>query len=156
MQTKLYMRSIALLIALASTSAFAQDYASPYGEWRGQTQYQAFIGTTSDPAAHIVTGLTVVIDAQGKVVGISTENGCRLLGIAAPGITPTILNLDVTLTGCKYAGLNRTYKGYLSVYQGKIRNGLSPVHKRRRRQRWYVQHQGNATPVSLIQTSSQR
>lgn len=110
------MRSIALLLLSTSTSIFAQGIASPYGEWRGQTQYQAFNGTASDPAAHIVTNLTVVIDPQGKIFGTSTENGCRLLGIAAPGVVPTILNLDVTLTGCKYSGLDRTYRGYFSVF----------------------------------------
>lgn len=105
-----------LIAVLFTSNAFADNYSTPYGEWRVQAQYQAFINITSDPAAHIVTNLTVNIDPQGKVVGSSTENGCRMLGIAAPGITPAIVNLDVTLTGCHYAGLNRTYKGLLSVF----------------------------------------
>lgn len=105
-----------LAIALATTTAFAQNYTSPYGEWRGQAQYQAFIKSVSDPAAHTVTHLTIAIDPQGKVVGASTENGCRMLGIAAPGVTPMLVKLDVTVRDCRYAGLNRTYKGHLSVY----------------------------------------
>lgn len=70
----------------------------------------------SDPAGHTVTNLTIAIDPQGKVVGASAENGCRMLGIAAPGMTSTIVKLDVTLRDCRYTGLNRTYKGHLSVY----------------------------------------
>jgi hypothetical protein len=70
----------------------------------------------SDPAGHAVTNLTIDISPQGKVVGMSTENGCRLLGLAAPGITPTIVKLNVTLTGCAYPGYNRSYKGHLSAF----------------------------------------
>lgn len=110
------MRQALLLAALLSTNALADGYVSPYGEWRGQTQYQAFINTTSDPAAHVVTNLTINIDPHGKVVGASTGNGCRLLGIAAPGIAPTIVTLDITFTNCNYTAFNRTYRGYLSVF----------------------------------------
>jgi len=109
-------RYLLLGLFMTTTTAFTQGYSSPYGEWRGQAQYQAFIKSVSDPAAHTVTNLTIAIDPQGKVVGASAENGCRMLGIAAPGITSTIVKLDVTLRGCRYAGLNRTYKGHLSVY----------------------------------------
>lgn len=108
-----------LLVAftvLTSTTVLAQGYASPYGEWRGQAQYQAFIKSVSDPAAHAVTDLTIDIDPRGKVVGASAENGCRLLGIAAPGAAAMIVKLNVTLTGCQYAGLNRTYEGHLALY----------------------------------------
>jgi hypothetical protein len=110
------MRHALLLALFTSFSAYADGYSSPYGEWRGQTQYQAFIRTTSDPAGHIVTNLTININQQGKIVGTSTENGCRMLGLAAPGITPTIVTLKVTLTGCSYSGYNRTYTGHLSVF----------------------------------------
>ncbi len=109
-------RCLLLLIAVTATTVFAQGHSSPYGEWRGQAQYQAFIKSVSDPAAHAVTNLTIVIDPQGRIVGASAENGCRMLGIAAPGMTSTIVKLDVTLRDCRYAGLNRTYKGHLSVY----------------------------------------
>jgi len=110
------MRYLPLLLLALSSAAHAGGYENPYGEWRGQTQYQSFIRTTSDPAGHIVTNLTINIDPQGKVIGTSTENGCRLLGLASPGITPTIVTLNVTLTGCSYAGYNRTYNGSLSVF----------------------------------------
>lgn len=110
------MRRLLLLCLLASSAVYADGYASPYGEWRGQAQYQTFIRTTSDPAGHSVTNLTIDITTQGKVIGLSTENGCRLLGLAAPGITPTIITLNVTLTGCAYPSYNRSYNGYLSVF----------------------------------------
>lgn len=104
------------LYLLLTTNALADGYVSPYGEWRGQTQYQAFINTTSDSAAHVVANLTVNIDPRGRVVGASAENGCRLLGIAAPGVTPTIVTLDITLTNCTYTAFNRTYRGNLSAF----------------------------------------
>jgi len=114
-----------LATLLASSPALAQGYTSPYGEWRGQAQYQAFIKSVSDPAAHTVTDLTIDIDPRGKVAGASPENGCRLLGIAAPGAVPAIVALNVTLTGCRYAGLNRTYKGQLSLYAKQGHASLS-------------------------------
>ena len=105
------------LISIAfSVSVFAFDYNTPYGEWRGQTEYQAFIKTTSDPAAHTVTNLTILIDPSGKVTGTSTENNCKLLGLASPGSAPFIVTLKVTVTGCTYQGLNKTYQGLLSVF----------------------------------------
>ena len=110
---------------LASSAALAQGYASPYGEWRGQAQYQAFIKSVSDAAAHAVTDLKIDIDPRGKVVGASAENGCLLLGIAAPGATASIVVLNITLTGCQYAGLDRTYKGQLSLYAKKGYASLS-------------------------------
>lgn len=121
------MRRILWMLALCSlsASAFGGDYSTPYGEWRGQTQYQAFVKGVSDPEAHVITNLTVKIDPGGKVEGASTENGCRLLGLSAPGLVPTILMLDVTVTGCRYAGLNRTYIGHLTVYAEKQYASLS-------------------------------
>jgi hypothetical protein len=113
---KLKMRCVPLSLLFLCSLAYADGYSSPYGEWRGQTQYQAFIRTTSDPTGHIVTNLTVNIDPQGKFTGASTENGCRMLGLASPGITPSIVTLNVTLTGCTYPGFNRTYTGSLSVF----------------------------------------
>lgn len=119
------MHNLFLLSMLLSSVAYADGYSSPYGEWSGQTQYQAFIRTTSDPAAHIVTNLTINVDPQGKVTGTSAENGCRMLGLAAPGLTPTIVTLNVTLTGCAYSGYNRTYIGSLSVFSKEGYSKLS-------------------------------
>ena len=66
--------------------------------------------------APIVAMSVPVFAPQGKVIGTSSENGCQLLGLASPGITPTIVTLNVTLTGCSYVGYNRTYNGSLSVF----------------------------------------
>ena len=92
------------LVPKESSAAYADGYASPHG----QTQYQVFIKTTSDLAGHSVTNLTIDIEPLGKVVGMSTENSCRMPGLAAPGLTPTIVTLNVTLTGCAYPGYNRS------------------------------------------------
>lgn len=90
------------------------DYSTPYGVWRGQAQYQ---GTTAKgqtmPEAHVVVPLMIEVEKQGRVRGSSPENGCRLLGVAAPSVAPNILRLDVTLTECRYPVLNRRYSGTL-------------------------------------------
>jgi hypothetical protein len=107
----------ALLVCFATLSldAIADAYDSPYGEWRGQTEYQAMVRSASDPAAHAVIDLVVDIDPRGKLTGSSPENGCRMLGIAKPGVTPNNLRLNVTLRNCQYARFNRLYIGYMIV-----------------------------------------
>lgn len=110
------MRLVGFLLALIALPVMAQGNPSLYGDWRGQSQYQATVGGNVDPAAHAVTNLTISIAPQGKVVGSSPENGCSLLGVAAPGVVPTILNLDVTFSGCRYAALNRRFSGTLVLY----------------------------------------
>ena len=111
------MRRLALLAFLPSL-AMAQERASFTGEWRGQAQYQATVAGVVDAAAHSVTNLTIALEAGGKVRGASTENGCRLLGIGSPGPVATITTLDVTFSGCQYAGLNRRFGGTLAMYDG--------------------------------------
>jgi hypothetical protein len=111
-------RWMILLLLAATGAAHAKgDPANLHGEWRGQAQYQATFDRKPDPAAHVVTNLTIRVEPDGKVWGTSTENGCKLLGIGRP-MSPTInvLNLDVTLSGCKYDGLNRRYSGTLAYY----------------------------------------
>lgn len=114
-------KSVAVFILwVASGTALAQvSPANLHGEWRGQAQYQATIDRMPDPAAHTVTNLTVRVESGGKVWGTSTENGCKLLGVWRP-ITPksNVAQLDVTLTGCRYVGLNRRYSGTLAFYSG--------------------------------------
>lgn len=115
------MRHI-LFVALSAVAgmAFGQDYSTPYGAWRGQTQYQARVEAALEQSAHAVTPLVLEIEAAGRVRGVSTENGCRLLGVASPGLAPYMLNLDVTLSGCQYARFNRRYQGSLTLNsQGK-------------------------------------
>ncbi len=100
------------------TRSIELDYSTPYGVWRGQAQYQ---GTTAKgqamPEAHVVVPLLIEVEKQGRVRGSSPENGCKLLGVAAPYVAPNILRLDVALTECRYPGLNRRYSGMLTLNQ---------------------------------------
>jgi hypothetical protein len=107
------MRALVWMPMLLAHTAWAADSPNLYGAWRGQAQYQATIGSAHDPAAHAVVDLVIELDPRGKLTGISTANGCRLLGIASPGATPTMLHLDVTLSGCTYSGFNRRFSGQL-------------------------------------------
>lgn len=83
------------------------------GDWRGQTQFQGAENTQVMEAAHSVVPLVLTFSADGKVSGSSADNGCSLLGLWAPGATPRLFNLDITLKGCRFAGLNRRYAGTL-------------------------------------------
>jgi hypothetical protein len=100
------------------TKSIELDYSTPYGIWRGQAQYQ---GTTvkGQPLreAHVVVPLVIEVEKQGRVTGASPENGCKLLGVAAPYVAPNMLTLDVTLSECRYPALNRRYSGTLALYQ---------------------------------------
>ena len=91
-------------------------YSTGYGDWRGQVQYQASINGQPISEAHSIVQTTLSIDPQGKITGSSPENGCRMKGIASPGPMPTILSLDITLTGCHYSSLNRRLSGTLALF----------------------------------------
>jgi hypothetical protein len=83
------------------------------GDWRGQTQFQGAQNAQVIDEAHSVVPLVFTFSADGKVSGSSAENGCSLLGLWAPGSTPRLFMLDITLTGCRFSGLNRRYTGSL-------------------------------------------
>lgn len=93
------------------------DYTTPYGTWRGQAQYQATSKAQPLHEAHAVIPFVIQVEKQGRVRGASPENGCKLLGVAAPYVAPNILTLDVTLSECRYPALNRRYSGTLALYQ---------------------------------------
>ena len=112
----LRMNARLLAVLFLATAANAQDRSAFVGEWRGQAQYQATVGGVVDGVAHAVTNMVIAVEADGRVRGASTENGCRMLGIAMPYVAPTVLTLDVTLSGCQYAGLNRRFSGTLASY----------------------------------------
>lgn len=103
-------RWLPALLLLTSGIAAATD-PDLFGQWRGQVQYQATLTNAVDPAAHAVVGLTLSIEPQLRLIGISVENGCHLLGLATPTATPTRLDLDATLSGCRYVGFNRRLHG---------------------------------------------
>lgn len=101
--------------ATAKQTVVGGGYENPYGPWRGEAQYQIRnVGLRSD-GTHSVVPLILEISEEGKVTGASPENGCQMLGIASPGYTPKILNLDTTLSNCAAKEMNRRYGGSLSI-----------------------------------------
>lgn len=94
-------------------------YSLPSGTWQGQVQYQATSRGETVPSAMAVVPMTIDIDAQGKIKGSSPENGCKLSGIAAPGFSAQSLNLDVTLSECRYVGFNQRFSGVITVNQAQ-------------------------------------
>lgn len=101
------------------TNNVSTAYTSTYGSWRGQVQFQATGAGGIIHEAMSVVPMTIDIDPQGKIKGGSPENGCVLQGIAAPGMAPTAISLDVTLSGCRYAGINRRLFGTLILNQAQ-------------------------------------
>lgn len=100
-----------------SAQSIELDYTTPYGIWRGQAQYQASEKGQLMHDAHAVLPLVLQVEKQGRVRGASPENGCKMLGVAAPYVTPNILMLDVTLSECRYPAFNQRYSGTLALYQ---------------------------------------
>jgi hypothetical protein len=100
-----------------SAQSIELDYTTPYGIWRGQAQYQASEKGQVLSDAHAVLPLVIQVEKQGRVRGTSPDNGCKMLGIAAPSVTPNVLMLDVTLSECRYPAFNRRYSGTLALYQ---------------------------------------
>jgi hypothetical protein len=86
---------------------------SVVGDWRGQTQFQGAQNGQLIEEAHTVVPLVLTLTVDGKVSGSSPDNGCTLLGLWSPGVTPRLFPLDVTLKGCRHAGFNRRYSGNL-------------------------------------------
>lgn len=101
------------------------DYKTPYGIWRGQAQYQASMKGQVIRDAHAVVPLVIQVEDQGRVRGFSTENGCTMLGVAAPYATPMALMLDVTLSECHYPYFNKRYSGSLVLSQADSQAHLS-------------------------------
>jgi hypothetical protein len=83
---------------------------SPVGTWSGQIQYQENQNGQTVAAAHSVALLKAEFTADGKVSGASDGNGCQLLGVWSDG-GQTLVWIDITLSGCSYAELNRRYHG---------------------------------------------
>lgn len=87
------------------------------GEWRGQTQYQGSENGQYLQGSQSVVPLAISLTQDGKVTGDSSENGCHVLGIWGPGVSPNVAALDVTLNGCSHASFNRRYSGFLTAGQ---------------------------------------
>jgi hypothetical protein len=97
-------------------AAFGQpDGSNPFvGSWAGAAQFQLNASGKVDPAAHSVADLVLKVDSNGRVTGQAAETGCRFLGITTPGIGMISINLDVTLSGCRYASFNRRFNGTIT------------------------------------------
>lgn len=91
------------------------NYGTLFGEWRGQAQFQASESGRQVAAGHAVAPLVLNVAPDSKVTGVSSDSGCKLLGLASPGFLPTVMNLDVTLSGCQYAPMNRRLTGTLAL-----------------------------------------
>lgn len=85
------------------------------GQWRGQTQFRGAENGREMEEAHSVVPLVLTFGADGKLSGASPDNGCTLLGVWAPGATQQVFTLDVSLSECRFAQLNRRYSGTLTA-----------------------------------------
>lgn len=102
----------------ASSDAAAVRISAPesiVGQWRSQTQFQGAEDGRDLQEVHSVVPLVLTFSADGKVSGVSVDNGCQLLGLWTPGVTPRLFTLDITLSDCRYAGLNRRYSGTVTT-----------------------------------------
>ena len=83
---------------------------SPVGRWSGQLQYQETSSGQTIQAAHSVALMSAEFTDDGKVTGVSTENGCQLLGVWSNG-GQTLIWVDLTFDHCAVGDLNRRYHG---------------------------------------------
>jgi hypothetical protein len=95
------------------------------GGWQGQAQFHGRENGEILADAHTVVPLNLEFSADGKVAGASPENSCKLLGLWSQGDPPRIIWLDVTLSGCRYAGLNRRYSGSFMLAKPESSGQLS-------------------------------
>jgi hypothetical protein len=95
----------------AASTIQSSSNSSPIGKWTGQEQYHGVENGEALADAHTIVPGTIEFAAGGKVSGSSPENGCSLSGVWSHGTPATIIWIDVTLHGCRYAGLNRRYHG---------------------------------------------
>jgi hypothetical protein len=94
----------------ATTVVPSSKDPSPIGRWSGQLQYQETSNGQTIQAAHSVALMAAEFSADGKVSGVSKENGCQLLGVWSSG-PQTLVWVDLTFDHCGVADLNRRYHG---------------------------------------------
>jgi hypothetical protein len=117
------MRRTAITAALL-VSAQAVFAFEGFGEWRGSAQFLVSRSKESAPSLQEIVPLVVRVDPDGRVTGISTENGCRLSGMAAPFVAG-VMKLDITLSGCRSAALNRRYSGSFAHHASEKRASMT-------------------------------
>lgn len=101
------------------------NYETFYGGWRGQAQFKQTASSGSDGTRRLITPLTLMIEAGGKVTGATQDSGCRILGVARPGPLPTEPALDLTVSSCKDRVFNLRYTGSLALY---VRQRYATLH----------------------------
>lgn len=126
------------LLVLTTSAAGTGPFDNAVGDWQGQAEYVAKVNAVADPAAHAVVPLTVRVEAGGKISGVSTENGCRLLGVIKPFSSPQVYQSQVTLSQCRVASLNGRYMGPVTVkpQAGTLEISLQMVEPGARPSRW--------------------
>jgi hypothetical protein len=105
-------------VATPSDVAVGHPVSAPesvIGEWRGQIQFQGAENGRELQEAHSVVPMVLTFSGDSKVSGKSADNGCQFLGLWSPGVTPRLFMLDITLSGCRYPGLNRRYSGTVTT-----------------------------------------
>ena len=64
------------------------------------------------------------MEADGKVTGISTANGCKLTGVGFPMVA-NVMTPAITLRECRSTVLNRRFSGSVADYPADKRAALS-------------------------------
>ena len=115
---KSLLRWLALpLLAAQAAATSAQDVAAFSGDWRGQAQWYATVDAKPDTQGHSVGMLVLSIDPRGKLVVSASDMGCTGLGLFAAGPMPSIKTVDITFSGCSYAGYNRRFGGTMLLQE---------------------------------------
>jgi hypothetical protein len=95
----------------SATTIASSSTPSPIGTWHGQAQYQGRENGQVMQQAHTVVPLVLEFTADGKVSGSSDDNGCKVLGVWSQSNPPQVVWVDITLSACHFAGLDRRYAG---------------------------------------------
>jgi hypothetical protein len=91
------------------------------GQWRGQTQFQGAEDGRELQEVHSVVPLVLTFSADGKVSGVSADNGCQLLGLWSPAVTPRLFTLDVTLSEDRV--MSQMQHGGVVVFEHNLPHG---------------------------------
>ncbi len=65
---------------------------------------------------NLVTVTILFFAASAHAQYRCVENGCKIKGLATPGVMASISNVDVTFSGCTYTSFNRRMLGTLALY----------------------------------------
>lgn len=105
---------VAIGIALSTASAMSAAFDG-FGDWRAAAQCIVARHGEPSPAVQEIVPLVLRVEPDGRVSGVSTENGCKLSGMGTP-MGANVLKLDMTLRECRSTALNRRLSGTLAHY----------------------------------------